>query len=274
MFPEFLILLANPAFCWFWYDPRSITPLMMKDFPCHSVVRYIPYRDWPQIIWCAFFLIRFFKNNAISIGDSFDAEAIKISWPRLIPKWEFPSFGEQANWLINFSMWSSMEKHDLRIFFPYIQHADVGLALYCEAPQADYISHSSLRMIQYIIANFRLLHRIFGLWQGACLRVWNTGNAQDLCRFYLRKDYERESISKDTILDWQQSPKWCSMISCLGRCVLIARQDIPDLDGASKSLFCMNGLLNSLRHCFKCFFYNLLWCYAFRGRKNCNGQLI
>ncbi|MBE2190895.1 MAG: hypothetical protein IAE63_01805 [Alphaproteobacteria bacterium] len=182
---------------------RVPSPLMMKDFPCHSVVRYIPHGIDRKLFDAPLPNPFLSKNNAISIGDSlFDAEAIKIL-ATSYPEWSFHLFGEQAK--LAHKLFNVIEHGETRFedILPYIQHADVGLALYCEAPQADYISHSSLRMIQYSYCKLPIVTPHFSAHDRAHAFGYEIGNAQDLCQaFTCAKDYERESISKDTILDW------------------------------------------------------------------------
>jgi hypothetical protein len=96
-----------------------------------------------------------------------------------------------------------MEKHDLRIFFLISSMPMSVLRFIAKRRKPIIISHSSLRMIQYSYCKLPIVTPHFSAHDRAHAFGYEIGNAQDLCQaFTCAKDYERESISKDTILDW------------------------------------------------------------------------
>ena len=100
-------------------------------------------------------------RNAVSVGDMlFDAHAVE-TMARAFPDWTFHLFGclgrlDQA--LQNVTI------HGERPFaeiVPYIRFADIGLAPYLDRRDADYISQSSMKMIQYTYARLPIVAPTF-----------------------------------------------------------------------------------------------------------------
>jgi 2-beta-glucuronyltransferase len=88
-------------------------------------------------------------RNAVSVGDMlFDAHAI-ATMARAFPDWTFHLFGRLARLP---EPPGNVVTHGERPFgeiAAYIRHADIGIAPYRANHDADYISQSSLKMIQY-----------------------------------------------------------------------------------------------------------------------------
>lgn len=88
-------------------------------------------------------------RNVVSIGDMlFDARSIEIM-AQNFQAWSFHLFGKGAKLtkklpnVIEYGECSFLE------LVPFIKHADIGLAPYRNVPNANYLSQSSLKMIQY-----------------------------------------------------------------------------------------------------------------------------
>ncbi|MDY0029085.1 MAG: hypothetical protein RBR86_03985 [Pseudobdellovibrionaceae bacterium] len=183
---------------------RVPSPLMMNDFGDRRTVRFIPHG-----IDCALFDTVFpspyiTPKNAISIGVSlFDAEAIQ-TLALAYPDWSFHLFGDQAK--LDKKIPNVIEHGETRFedIIPFIQHADVGLALYCDAPLADYISHSSLRMIQYSYCRLPIVTAHFSARDRAHAFGYEIGNLQELRNaFDQAKMFDRSTITRDNISDWK-----------------------------------------------------------------------
>ncbi|OIN85238.1 MAG: hypothetical protein AUJ12_10270 [Alphaproteobacteria bacterium CG1_02_46_17] len=128
---------------------RVPSPLMISDYPDHAKVCYIPHGIERALFDKQYPSPYLSDKNAISIGDSlFDPQSISIL-AHHFPEWTFHLFGERAR--LDHKLPNVIEHGETRFedIIPYICHADIGLALYKNAPDADYLSHSSLRMIQY-----------------------------------------------------------------------------------------------------------------------------
>jgi 2-beta-glucuronyltransferase len=86
-------------------------------------------------------------TNVVSVGGTlFDSEALEIA-SELFPHWTFHVFGW---WPV--AQRPNIKNHREVPFVetvPYIKYADIGLALYRNAPGAEYMGESSLKMQQY-----------------------------------------------------------------------------------------------------------------------------
>lgn len=182
---------------------RVPSPLMIDDFDAGMDIAYIPHgldRD---------LFTRDHKSpyagprNAVSIGDSlFDACAIKALAQRH-PDWIFHLFGRLAR--LDEKIPNVVEYGETRFedIVPYILHADIGLALYRPAPLPDYISHSSLRMIQYSFARLPIVTPTFSARDRAHACAYEPGDREGLFAAFDRAtEIDRTTIDPSGILSW------------------------------------------------------------------------
>ncbi len=183
---------------------RVPSPLMMEDFGDRRTVRYIPHGIDRALFDTNFPSPYITPKNAISIGDSlFDAEAIQ-TLALAYPDWSFHLFGDQAK--LDKKISNVIEHGETRFedIIPFIQHADVGLALYRDAPLADYISHSSLRMIQYSYCRLPIVTPHFSAHDRTHTFGYEIGNLQELrSAFDQAMMFDRSKITRDNISDWE-----------------------------------------------------------------------
>lgn len=187
---------------------RVPSPLMLTDYQNHPNVIYIPH----GIDRASFDEARPspYKTgkNAISIGDSlFDAVAIK-TLAQAHPDWTFHLFGRLAKLDRNFPNVIEHGETEFGDIVPYIQHADMGLALYRYAPASDYISHSSLRMIQYTYCRLPIITPEFSAKDRPHAFAYTIGNMEELLSAFVKaENCDRTKIDNSKILSWEQITK-------------------------------------------------------------------
>ena len=97
------------------------------------------------------------NNNVISVGDMlFDADTVLLL-ATTFPKWTFHLFGKKAKLDNPPSNVIAYGERPFDFIVPFIQHADIGLAPYRNAVNADYLSQSSLKMNQYSYCKLPIL---------------------------------------------------------------------------------------------------------------------
>jgi 2-beta-glucuronyltransferase len=128
---------------------RVPSPVMEADYKGKARVAFIPHgldkslfdKDCPNPYSS--------PRNAVSVGDMlFDANAIAFLADRY-PDWTFHLFGRGAKLDRDRQNVKTHGEVPFNTLIPYLKHADIGLAPYRPAVNADYVSQSSLKMIQY-----------------------------------------------------------------------------------------------------------------------------
>jgi len=135
---------------------------MINDFPPSSKIHYTPQGldknafDTP--------MPNPYKTprNIISVGDMlFDSWAVE-TLARIAPDWNIHVFGKKA---VVTNPPPNVHPYGERPFdtiLPYIKYADLGMAPYRPAPDADDLSQSSLKMMQYTYCRLPIIAPDFG----------------------------------------------------------------------------------------------------------------
>lgn len=144
-------------------------------------------------------------NNAISVGDMlFDANAIEVM-AEANTDWTFHLFGRRAR--IGKSL-SNVVEHGERPFeeiAAYIRHADIGLAPYQGGRDADYISQSSMKMIQYSYVRLPIVApRFAAAGRDHVLGYEPTSDSSIREAFAGAIHFDRRSIDVSAILTWDE----------------------------------------------------------------------
>lgn len=145
-------------------------------------------------------------RNVISVGDMlFDERSVKIL-AEAFPDWTFHLFGKQAK---VYSAFSNIVMHGERPFdeiIPYICHADIGLAPYRPAPNADYLSQSSMKMIQYTYCRLPIIAPHFAAEGRAHVCPYEPGNANSLTHaMHSAIAYDRTLIDTSEVMGWEET---------------------------------------------------------------------
>ncbi|MGP1718132.1 MAG: GumK N-terminal domain-containing glycosyltransferase [Methylophilus sp.] len=91
--------------------------------------------------------------NAISVGDMLFDEALVTSLAEAYPDWQFHLFGRYAK--LKLQLPNVVEHGECKFddIVPYMKHANIALAPYRNAPNCEYLSQSSLKILQYKYCN-------------------------------------------------------------------------------------------------------------------------
>ena len=175
------------------YDPKYNVKLIPQglDKSTFDKIRPNPYKT---------------NKNVISVGDMlFDAETVRLLADSF-PDWTFHLFGKKAKLENSPKNVIAYGERPFEFLAGYIQHADIGLAPYRDAPNADYLSQSSLKMMQYSYCRLPIIAPNFAAAgrPHVCEYLSQDDNSK-LKAMRKSLDFDRNIIDKSTISDSQQS---------------------------------------------------------------------
>lgn len=145
-------------------------------------------------------------KNAISVGDMlFDAYAIE-TLAKKFPDWTFHLFGKKSALDKPLPNVIAHGEVSFAAIVPYIKFADIGLAPYKSSPNAEYLSHSSLKLVQYTYCRLPIVAPHF-----ACIgRSHAIGYDADqidktiIPAFEAAQHVDRNSIDRSDVLNWDE----------------------------------------------------------------------
>jgi 2-beta-glucuronyltransferase len=145
-------------------------------------------------------------KNAVSIGDMlFDADAIAIMATHFTD-WTFHLFGRNAT--LNKPLPNVIEYGERPIaeLTTYIQHADIGIAPYRNAPNCEYLSQSSLKMIQYTYCQLPIVAPGFAADGRPHVLAYESSKKPEgvIAAFNRAIHFDRSSINKSRVLSWDE----------------------------------------------------------------------
>lgn len=145
-------------------------------------------------------------RNAVSVGDMlFDGQAID-TLAVAFPDWTFHLFGKNA---VPVVARANVVRHGEVAFeaiVPMIKYAEVGLAPYRRSEVADYLSQSSLKMIQYSYCRLPIVAPRFAAAGRDHVCAYEPDDAQSLVdAFNKALSYDRESIDTASIRSWREA---------------------------------------------------------------------
>jgi 2-beta-glucuronyltransferase len=145
------------------------------------------------------------EKNAVSVGDMlFDGETIAIL-ARNFPDWIFHLFGKKATLPESFSNVITYGEMCFADTVAYIQHASIGIAPYKPAPSIDYISQSSMKMIQYTYCRLPIIAPNFAAGR-AHVQSYNRSDAATIITAMERAiAFDRDTIDSSSVMDWEST---------------------------------------------------------------------
>lgn len=186
------------------FDMIRVPAMIMKEaFPQHVAIHYIApglnKADFDRPVETPYK----YPHNAISIGDMlFDADTVKTLADNF-PEWTFHLFGKKAT--LN-HMKANVIEYGERPFdelIPYLKHADIGIAPYKNAPRVEYISQSSLKLVQYTYCQLPVVAPTFAAAGRSHVLGFDTAHAGSLiAAFRQAMRYDRRLIDPTTVLSW------------------------------------------------------------------------
>lgn len=152
-------------------------------------------------------------GNAVCVGDMlFDAFTIEIL-AKNYPEWTFHLFGRKA--VIN-NKYPNVIAHGEKLFeeiIPYIVYADIGIAPYKNAPNADYLSNSSMKIIQYTYCRLPVVAPDFSALGRKHVCAYKNNQISSIIKAMNKAiSYDRKAINSKEIMDWKDVTE--VMINC------------------------------------------------------------
>ena len=185
---------------------RVPAQIMTGDYPSHPNVRYIPHGLEKRLFDEKHPNPYKSSKNAISVGDMlFDGEAV-ATMARNFPDWEFHLFGKKAALAeILPNVITHGEKPFAKII-PYLQHADIGIAPYHPAPNADYLSQSSLKMIQYTYCKLPIIAPDFAAAGRPHVLPYDPASKVAITEAVKKAaGFDKSTINSSAIMDWEST---------------------------------------------------------------------
>jgi 2-beta-glucuronyltransferase len=144
-------------------------------------------------------------KNAVSVGDMlFDGDAI-AKMAGAFPDWTFHLFGRRAQ--LGASL-ANVVVHGERPFddiIGFIKFADIGIAPYRPKPDADYLSQSSLKMIQYSYCRLPIVAPNFAAAGRRHVLAYDPASPDSIrAAFAAATTFDRNSINSSDVLDWDE----------------------------------------------------------------------
>ncbi|MEM6603314.1 MAG: hypothetical protein AAF621_04620 [Pseudomonadota bacterium] len=184
---------------------RVPAEIMVQDYPDHPNVRYIPHGLEKELFEREHPNPYNKTKNIISVGDMlFDAKTIEIA-AKLFPAYTFHLFGREAYLNRAFDNVISYGEKPFSDIAPYIQHADIGMAPYRSAQNADYLSQSSMKMIQYTYCKLPILAPKFAATGRAHVAGYSPEDAESIkSAIEYAISYDRNHIDRSSVLGWPE----------------------------------------------------------------------
>lgn len=198
-----IIIAAETDVLPLFHKIRVPAAIMKDDFPPNAPVEHVaPGMDKTAFEGDIFNPYKSPKN-AISVGDMlFDASAI-IEMAKAYPDWHFHLFGKKAT--LNMALPNVIEYGE-RAFpsiVPYLKHADIGMATYAPAPNADYLSQSSLKMTIYTYCRLPIVAPDFAAAGRPHVCAYQPGVADSAAHAFTKAmDFDRNMIDNFSVPSW------------------------------------------------------------------------
>lgn len=143
-------------------------------------------------------------KNAISMGDMlFDGPTIE-ELALNFPDWTFHIFGKKAqveNKRPNIIEHGEFPHEKL---IPYLKHADIGLAPYADTPNAEYLSESSLKLVQYTYCQLPIVAPEFAaIGRDHVMPYKAHSDRTPVKAFEKAISYNRSNIDRSQVVGWE-----------------------------------------------------------------------
>lgn len=184
---------------------RVMATALKDDFPAQAPVICLPHgiskEDFAYVSKSPYRKIK----NAISIGDMLFDSATARDLAIMFPDWTFHFFGKLATVPDAPDNIIEYGEKPFNEILPYIKYADIGLALYLHGRGADYLSQSSMKMIQYTFASLPIVAPEFTASGRPHVCAYQPNDPASLkTAFEKAVSYDRADISKDGIYTWDE----------------------------------------------------------------------
>ena len=178
---------------------------LLPDFPAAAPVVYLPHGISRDVFDKASVNPYATGRNAVSVGDMlFDAGVIE-GLADAFPDWTFHLFGKLARLEKDRENVVTHGEVAFDTIVPYIKFADIGLAPYRLSDSADYLSQSSLKMIQYTYCRLPIVAPSFAAAGRAHVCAYAPGDTISLTRAFERAmRFDRAKIDTTSVKSWTE----------------------------------------------------------------------
>lgn len=185
---------------------RVNAAVVANDFPKDAPVVYVPQAIDKDLFDAA--TINPYKKprNAISVGDmQFDANVIE-TLAEQYPDWHFHLFGRKSRITKELPNVTAHGEFALGDLVPYIKFADIGIAPYSHSDDGDYLSQSSLKLVQYTYCKLPIVAPHFASLERNHVLAYDAKNVKGTVGAAFQKaiGYDRDTIDTSSVLDWQE----------------------------------------------------------------------
>lgn len=190
-----------------YYDVIRInSSAMFADFPESAPVVYLPQAINKKLFDAPMENPYGGTRNAVSVGDmQFDPVAIE-TLAKQYPDWKFHLFGRKSRItkeLLNVIAYGERPFNEI---IPFIKYADIGIAPYFHAEDSDYLSESSLKLVQYTYCKLPIVTPLFAAKGRDHAMGYDSSNVRQTigAAFQRAMIYDRDMIDKSSVLDWEE----------------------------------------------------------------------
>ncbi len=142
-------------------------------------------------------------RNAISIGDMlFDGDTIR-DLAAAYPDWTFHLFGKGARLETPMPNVKEYGEYPFDALVPYLKHADIGLAPYRYGPDREYLSQSSLKLVQYTYCRLPIVAPDFAAMGRDHAFSYSPAGKSAVEAFGEAISYDRNRIDVSSVVGWE-----------------------------------------------------------------------
>ena len=140
-------------------------------------------------------------NNAVSAGDMLFDDRVMLALAEAWPEWTFHLFGARSRLARTLPNVIAHGEQPFETVVRYLQHADVGLALYRDEGNAAYLAQSSLKLLHYTLCRLPILAPAFAASAGRPhICSYDPKNMASVARaFRAATNYPRDTITAESI---------------------------------------------------------------------------
>lgn len=179
---------------------------MRTDFPADAPVLYLPHGISKEAFDQAAASPYAKPLNAVSVGDMlFDANVID-TLSSANPDWTFHLFGKKAQPAKPRDNIVVHGEVAFETIVPFIKFADIGLAPYRLSDGADYLSQSSLKMIQYSYSRLPIVAPAFAAGGREHVCAYDPADPASIREAFAKAQaYDRRKIDVTGIRTWEEA---------------------------------------------------------------------
>ncbi len=185
---------------------RVPATVMLSDFEANCPIEYIPQGmdkiDFDQPHQNPYTS----SKNAVSVGDMLFDEKVISTLAENFSDWTFHLFGRNAKLSTPKSNVIAHGEVSIQAITAFIKHADIGIAPYKNAPNCEYLSQSSLKMIQYTYSKLPIVAPTFASNGRRNVLAYKSSDLLDevISAFNNAIKFDRNLINIADVLTWDQ----------------------------------------------------------------------